>query len=72
MALVQIRGQDGNWVTMQNAGGAADWQIPDSPAPPIDVRVQLDDGEEVIQFFCCTHACLLQRYQLIDMIFISD
>ena len=44
--LVQIKGQNTNWMDMSNKWGAA-WEIAKAPAPPLDLRIVSSDGSEV-------------------------
>lgn len=44
--LVQIKGTDTDWQDMASKWGAS-WEIPQSPKPPLDLRVVATDGSEV-------------------------
>ena len=46
MAAVQIKGPQSSWVSTDNIAGAY-WQVPNAPAPPLDVRVQDSNGGQV-------------------------
>ena len=46
VAAVQIKGPQSSWVSTDNIAGAY-WQVPNAPAPPLDVRVQDSNGGEV-------------------------
>lgn len=44
--LVQIKGPDTNWQSMNNVWGAS-WESTSIPDPPLDFRIQDDTGTEV-------------------------
>ena len=44
--LVQIKGQNTDWQSMNNYWGAA-WELANCPEPPLDLRVVADSGQEV-------------------------
>ena len=57
--LVQVKGPNTNWESMNNVWGAS-WELGQSPQPPLDIRIQDDQGQEVRQYclfwrslFCC-------------------
>ncbi len=43
---VQIKGPNSNWETLNNIWGAS-WEIGQSPQPPLDIRIQDDQGIDV-------------------------
>jgi hypothetical protein len=44
--LVQIKGPNTEWRSMSNVWGAS-WELGQAPQPPLDIRIQDDQGEEV-------------------------
>ncbi|KAK9798174.1 hypothetical protein WJX73_006947 [Symbiochloris irregularis] len=56
VAVVQVKGQNSGWMAMTNTWGAA-WELSNAPAPPLDVRVQDDDGSEVTAFGAISKNC---------------
>ena len=46
--LVQIKGTNSNWTSLNNYWGAA-WETGQVPEPPLDLRIQDDVGVEVRQ-----------------------
>ena len=47
ISLVQLSGQQSSWNSLENTWGAA-WETSHSPAPPLNLRVVLTDGSEVL------------------------
>ena len=47
--LVQVKGPATDWESMNNVWGAS-WELAQSPPPPLDIRIQDDQGGEVR---CC-------------------
>ncbi len=45
--LVQVKGPDTDWETLNNVWGAS-WESTSVPKPPLDFRIQDDTGVEVI------------------------
>lgn len=43
---VQIKGPNTNWETLNNIWGAS-WEVGQSPQPPLDFRIQDDQGVDV-------------------------
>lgn len=44
--LVQIKGPNTEWQSMNNVWGAS-WELGQTPQPPLDIRIRDDQGEEV-------------------------
>lgn len=58
--LVQIKGTNSNWQSLNNVWGAS-WETGQVPQPPLDFRVQDDAGVEVSRIILGSCAkCALQ------------
>ncbi|CAL8462617.1 g2150 [Coccomyxa elongata] len=51
--LVQVKGSNSDWESMNNVWGAS-WESTSVPAPPLDFRIQDDAGTEVTAFSVVT------------------
>ena len=49
---MQVRSQNGQWVSMINTFGA-DWEVAQAPTFPIDMRIVNDAGQEVGPLVFC-------------------
>ena len=49
---MQVRSQNGQWLSMTNSFGA-DWELAQAPTFPIDMRVVNDAGQEVGRLAVC-------------------
>ncbi len=52
--LVQVKGSNSDWESMNNVWGAS-WESTSVPAPPLDFRIQDDAGVEVSQASIRSH-----------------